>query len=145
MVKSWNQPTLWYLPVDQSCHFIGGWCHKLHLIFSQLEPLLQIVYQLKFLFHLNSIHDMQCNCVGYIVIVGWCEMNCKKQVLVLVLSRLVCRMFISRYFCLNQYHQLFPSIPSQNGVSLVYLSFVTFIFSCCGLMDNHILACPRST
>ncbi len=79
---------------------------------------------------------MQCNCVGCIVIAGWCEMNYKKQMLVLVFCRLVCRMFIFRYFCLNQYHQLFPSIPSQNGVSLVYVSFVTFIFSCCGLMDN---------
>ncbi len=56
--------------------------------------------------------------------------------LVLVLCRFVCRMLIFRCLRLNQYHQLLPGIPFRNGVSLVYFSFATFIFSCCRLMDN---------
>lgn len=45
-------------------------------------------------------------------------------------------MFTSRYLCLNQYHQLFPSIPSRNGVSLVCVIHAILIFSYCKLMDN---------
>jgi hypothetical protein len=39
------------------------------------------------MFHLNSIHDLQCNCVGCIMIISWCKMNCKKWVSILVLCR----------------------------------------------------------
>jgi hypothetical protein len=38
--------------------------------------------------------------------------------------------------CFNQYHQLFPSIPSLNGVSFVCVNFATLIFSCCRLIDS---------
>ncbi len=38
---------------------------------------------------------------------------------------------------LNQYHhQLLLGIPSRNDVSFVCVSFATFVFNCCRLMDN---------
>ncbi len=45
-------------------------------------------------------------------------------------------MFSSRCICLNESHQLLLSIPFRNGVSFICVSFATFIFSCCRLMDN---------
>ncbi len=38
--------------------------------------------------------------------------------------------------CLNQYHHLLLSIPSHNGVSLVYVNSTTFIFNCCRFKDS---------
>jgi hypothetical protein len=45
-------------------------------------------------------------------------------------------MFIYSCLHLNQYHQFLLNIPSQNGVTHVYVSFTTFIFNCYNLMNN---------
>ncbi len=47
-----------------------------------------------------------------------------------------CLILIYGRLCLNQYHQLLPGIPFQNGVAFVCVSYVTFIFSYCKLMNN---------
>jgi hypothetical protein len=45
-------------------------------------------------------------------------------------------MFIYSCLHLNQYHQFLLNIPSQNGVTHVYVSSTTFIFNYYNLMDN---------
>ncbi len=47
-----------------------------------------------------------------------------------------CHMLTFGCLHLNQNHQQLPGIPSRNGVTFIYVSFVTFILSCWRLMHS---------
>lgn len=82
---------------------------------------------------------MDCSCVGCTMFLSYYRKNCKSWVCPYVLqtsNAFGCPILTFGCLCLNQYHQLLPGIPFQNGVTLVCVRFATFIFSCYKLMDN---------
>ncbi len=54
----------------------------------------------------------------------------------LIFRPFICPMLSSRCWHLNQYHQELLNTPCWNGVTLVWIIFVTFIFNYCRVIDS---------
>ncbi len=92
--------------------------------------MLHIIYQLEFLFHQNSIYDLDYSCVNYIMFVSCYKKSCRSWVLAPCSADL-------QSFCMFNINEPVPPILAKYSVpEWCNLSSTTFIFSCCRLMDN---------
>ncbi len=64
-----------------------------------------------------------------------CEVN---PCALLISKPLACRMLNFGCRSLNQNHQELRGTPCLNGLTLVWITFATFIFNCCKVIDNPI-------